>query len=158
MKVILDQDVKGTGKKGQVLEVSDGFARNFLLPKKLLETQINKIQTELTTLTDQNNQNQQQAAAEHRAQMEKEQALSLSKQLKELSVTCYIKTGKDDRVFGSVTGKEISEALAAQHGISHDKKKISCPSIKAVGEYTAELKLYANVSSTLKVKVLAKEA
>lgn len=149
MKVILDQDVKGTGKKGQVLEVSDGFARNFLLPKKLArEATANNIDTA----------RQQQAAAEHRAQMEKEQALSLSKQLKELSVTCYIKTGKDDRVFGSVTGKEISEALAAQHGISLDKKKISCPSIKAVGEYTAELKLYANLSSTLKVKVLAKEA
>ena len=85
MKVILDQDVKGTGKKGQVLEVSDGFARNFLLPKKLArEATANNIDTA----------RQQQAAAEHRAQMEKEQALSLSKQLKELERYLLYKNGQ----------------------------------------------------------------
>ena len=147
MKVILNQDVKGTGKKGQIMEVSDGFARNFLLPKKLASE---------ATAANINTAEQQQAAAEHKAEVEKAEALAAAEKIKKLEVTCFIKTGKDNKVFGSVGSKEISEALMSQHKINIDKKKISAPTIKAVGQYTAEIKLYANISASLKVTVNAK--
>ncbi len=148
MKVILNQDVKGTGKKGQVLEVSDGFARNFLLPKKLASE---------ATASNVNTAKQQQAAAEHKIEVEKAEAKALAEKLSKLSVNCFIKTGKDNRVFGSVTGKEISEALEQQHNIKIDKKKISCPSIKGMGQFVAEIKLYANISCKLNVTVSAQQ-
>ena len=147
MKVILNQDVKGTGKKGQVLEVSDGFARNFLLPKKLASE---------ATASNVNTAKQQQAAAEHKIEVEKAEAKKLAEKLSKLSVTCYIKMGKDNRVFGSVTAKEVSEAILKQHNINIDKKQISVPSIKAMGSYVAEIKLYANISTKLAVTVEGK--
>lgn len=147
MKVILNQDVKGIGKKGEIKEVSDGYARNFLLPKKLASEATNaNIDTAKQKL----------AAAEHKKEVEKAEALVLADKIKKLSVDCFIKTGKDGRVFGAVTSKEISEALLKQHNISIDKKKISSQSIKAMGSYTAEVKLYANVSASLNVNVSAK--
>ena len=147
MKVILNQDVKGTGKKGQVLEVSDGFARNFLLPKKLASE---------ATASNVNTAKQQQAAAEHKIEVEKAEAKKLAEKLSKLSVTCYIKMGKDNRVFGSVTAKEVSEAILKQHNINIDKKQISGPSIKAMCSYVAEIKLYANISTKLAVTVEGK--
>lgn len=147
MKVILNQDVKGIGKKGEIKEVSDGYARNFLLPKKLAsEANAANIDTA----------KQKMAAAEHKIEVEKAEAKKMAEKISKLSVDCFIKTGKDGRVFGSVTGKEISEALLKQHNISIDKKKISAPSIKAMGSYTAEVKLYANISAKLSVNVQAK--
>lgn len=148
MKVILNQDVKGTGKKGQVLEVSDGFARNFLLPKKLASE---------ATASNINTAKQQQAAAEHKIEVEKAEAKTMAEKIGKLSVNCFIKTGKDNKVFGSVTAKEISEALEKEHKIKVDKKKINAPTIKAMGTYVAEVKLYANISCKLTVNVSGKE-
>lgn len=148
MKVILNQDVKGTGSKGQIVEVSDGYARNFLFPRKLAAE---------ASAANLNAAKQQQAAAAHRLASEKSDAEAQAEKLKNLSVTCTIKMGKEGKVFGSIGGKEVSEALLAQHGVQIDKKKISCPTIKAIGQYSAEIKLFANIATTITVNVQAED-
>ena len=145
MKVILLQDVKGKGKKGQMLEVSDGYARNFMLPRKLaVEATADAINT--MRMND-------KAAAE-KAAKERAEALEISKQLKELILVVTAKGGGAGRLFGSVTNQEIADALKAKTGIALDKRKIviSDP-IKSVGTYTVTCKLGYEISAPLTVKI-----
>ena len=145
MKVILLQDVKGQGKKGQLIEASDGYARNFLLPRKLaVEATADAINT--MRMND-------KAAAE-KAAKERAEALEISKQLKELILVVTAKGGGAGRLFGSVTNQEIADALKAKTGIALDKRKIviSDP-IKSVGTYTVTCKLGYEITAKLTVKI-----
>ncbi len=145
MKVILLQDVKGKGKKGQLLEVSDGYARNFMLPKKLaMEATADAINT--MRMND-------KAAAEKTAR-EKAAALETAGKLRGMTLTVYAKGGGAGRLFGSVTNQEIADALEKNAGIKLDKRKIviSDP-IKNVGTYTVTCKLGYEISAPLTVKI-----
>ena len=145
MKVILLQDVKGKGKKGQMLEVSDGYARNFMLPRKLaIEATTDAINT--MRMTDKANQ--------ERIAREKAEALAVAKQLRELTLTVSAKGGGNGRLFGSVTNQEIADALAKKAGIKLDKRKIVISdAIKNVGTYTVTCKLGYEISAPLTVKI-----
>ena len=144
MKVILLQDVKGKGKKGQMLEVSDGYARNFMLPKKLaIEATPDAINT--MRMNDK--------ATQERIAKEKAEALATSKKLREMTVIVKAKGGGAGRLFGSVTNAEIADALAKQ-GIKLDKRKIVLnETIKSVGTYTATCKLGYEITAPLTVKI-----
>ena len=144
MKVVLLQDVKGKGKKGQILEVSDGYARNFMLPKKMaIEATADAINT--MRMNDK--------ATQERIAREKAEALATSKKLREMTVVVKAKGGGAGRLFGSVTNAEIADALAKQ-GIKLDKRKIviSDP-IKNVGTYTVQCKLGYEITAPLTVKI-----
>ena len=145
MKVILTQDVKGKGKKGQMIEVSDGYARNFMLPKKLaIEATPDAINT--MRMND-------KATAERIAR-EKAEAMATSKKLRELTVTVTAKGGGNGRLFGAVTTQEIAAALEKQSGIKLDKRKIVLgETIKNVGTYTATCKLGYEITAPLSVKI-----
>ena len=138
MKVILQQDVKGQGKKGQLVDVSDGYARNFLLPKKLAVP---------ATAENVNTMKQQEKARLAQQAAEKAEAEATAKKLEGISVTLSAKAGDGGRLFGAVTAKEISEALSAQHGLSIAKP------IKSCGGYQLKVKLGYEVTGTLKVQV-----
>ena len=145
MKVILVQDVKGQGKKGQMLEISDGYARNYLLPRKLaMEATPDAINT--MRMND-------KAAAE-RAAKERAEALETSHKLRDMTVVVKAKGGGAGKLFGSVTSQEIADALKAQSGITIDKRKIVLSdSIKNVGTYTAQCKLGYEITAPLTVKI-----
>lgn len=145
MKVILLQDVKGKGKKGQMLEVSDGYARNYMLPRKLaMEATADAINT--MRMND-------KAAAE-KAAKEKAEALEVSKQLRAMTLTVTAKGGGAGRLFGSVTNQEIADALKAKTGITLDKRKIVIADpIKNVGTYTVTCKLGYEINAPLTVKI-----
>ena len=145
MKVILLQDVKGKGKKGQMLEVSDGYARNFMLPKKLaMEATPDAINT--MRMND-------KAAAE-KAARERAEAMDISRKLRELIVTVTAKGGGNGRLFGAVTTQEIAAALEKQAGSKLDKRKIVLnENIKNVGTYTATCKLGYEINAPLTVKI-----
>ena len=145
MKVILLQDVKGKGKKGQLLEVSDGYARNFMLPRKIaIEATPDAVNT--MRMND-------KATAERIAR-EKAEALETSKKLRELTVTVTAKGGGAGKLFGSVTNQEIADALKAQTGIALDKRKIVIADpIKNVGTYTVTCKLGYEITAPLTVKI-----
>ena len=144
MKVILLQDVKGKGKKGQMLEVSDGYARNFMLPKKLaIEATPDAINT--MRMNDK--------ATQERIAREKAEALATSKKLREMTVVVKAKGGGAGRLFGSVTNAEIAEALSKM-GVKLDKRKIVLnETIKNVGTYTATCKLGYEITAPLTVKI-----
>ena len=144
MKVILLQDVKGKGKKGQMLEVSDGYARNFMLPKKLaIEATPDAINT--MRMNDK--------ATQERIAREKAEALATGKKLREMTVIVKAKGGGAGRLFGSVTNAEIADALAKQ-GVKLDKRKIVLnETIKNVGTYTATCKLGYEITAPLTVKI-----
>ena len=145
MKVILLTDVKGKGKKGQMIEVSDVYARNFMLPKKLaIEATADAINT--MRMNDK--------ATQERIAKEKAEALALSKQLREMTLVVTAKGGGAGRLFGSVTNQEIADALEKKSGIKLDKRKIviSDP-IKAVGTYTVNCKLGYEITAPLTVKI-----
>ena len=145
MKVILLQDVKGKGKKGQMLEISDGYARNFLLPKKLaIEATPDAVNT--MRMND-------KAAAE-KAAKERAEALEVSRRLREMTVTVTAKGGGAGKLFGSITSQEIADALKEKSGIAIDKRKIvlSDP-IKNVGTYTVQCKLGYEITAPLTVKI-----
>ena len=145
MKVILQQDVKGQGKKGQMIEASDGYARNFLLPRKLA---VPATAENINTMQQQEKAKRAQEAAERAA------ALEMVEKLKECPVKLTAKAGNGGRLFGSVTSKEVSEALKAQHGIDIAKTKIVLPDpIKAFGTYQLKCKLGYEVSGTINVTV-----
>jgi len=147
MIVILNKDVKGTGKAGDVVKVSDGFARNMLIPKGLA--------TEATQGNIRHLEKQKAIAAEKKAE-EKAQAVSQAEKIKEISVVIKTKAGEGGKIFGSITSKDIAEALKTQHKIDVDKKKIQLGTpIKNIGEMTVEIKLYTEVSASLKVIVEA---
>ena len=146
MKVILLQDVKGKGKKGQMLEVSDGYARNFMLPKKMaIEATPDAINT--MRMNDK--------ATQERIAKEKAEALDTGKKLREMTVTVTAKGGGNGRLFGSVTNQEIADALAKQSGIKLDKRKIVIADpIKNVGSYTVTCKLGYEITAPLSVKIV----
>ena len=145
MKVILLQDVKGKGKKGQMLEVSDGYARNYMLPRKIAVE---------ATADAVNTMRMNDKAAAEKAAKERAEALEISKQLREMTLVVTAKGGGAGRLFGSVTNQEIADALKAKTGIMIDKRKIviSDP-IKSVGTYTVTCKLGYEISAPLTVKI-----
>ena len=144
MKVILLQDVKGKGKKGQMIEVSDGYARNYMLPKKLAQE---------ATADAINTMRMNDKATQERIAKEKAEALALSKQLREMTIVVTAKGGGAGRLFGAVTNQEIANALEAQ-GIKLDKRKIVLSeNIKNVGTYTVTCKLGYEISAPLSVKI-----
>ncbi len=148
MKVVLLQDVKAQGKKDQIIEVSDGYARNFLFPKKLAVPADAKVVNDIKS---------KQSSAKHREEVERENARSLAKKLSEITVTVSADAGTDGRFYGAVTSKDIAEALKAQTGIEADKRKIQLDApIKAFGTYKIEVKLYADISGKFNVKVVEK--
>ncbi len=146
MKVILLEDIKGKGKKGDIVTVSDGYARNFLFPgAKAQEANTQNVTTA----------NQKKSATAHQKEMELTAARELAKKIKTLEITIKAKSGEAGRLFGSITSKEIASELKKQHGISIDKKKIVLNDhIKVLGNYSVNIKLYPGVSSTLTVNVL----
>jgi len=145
MKVILLQDVKGSGKKGDLINAADGYARNFLIPKGLaMEATAGAI----------NNKKVQDAAKAHHAQVELEEAKKAQKELDGKTVTVKAKAGKEGRLFGAVTAKEVATALSEQYKITVDKRKVSLSmDIKAFGTYDFDLKLHAGVVAKMKVMV-----
>lgn len=144
MKVVLLQDVKGHGKKGELCNVSDGYARNFLFPKKLAVEADNAALNEL--------KNREQAAAHHK-QEEINAAKATADALNGKTVNIKAKAGSNGKLFGSVTSKEIAAEIKNALGIEIDKKKMSVADIKNFGEYTAEIKLYQGISAKITVKV-----
>lgn len=145
MKVILIEDVKSLGKKGQLVEVNDGYARNFILAKKLgLEA----------TPKNLNDLKLKKANDEKVAKEIYEEAKAFGERLKEMEVNVTIKTGEGGKIFGSISSKEIAEAAKAQLGIELDKKKMVLPSpIKVLGTTMVPIKLHPKVTSELKVNV-----
>lgn len=147
MQVILLEDIKGTGKAGDIVKVSDGYARNMLIPRgKALEaTDANKKQLEKKKALE----------AQKRAE-EKAAALELKEKLEKVAITIKAKAGEGGKVFGSITSQNIADTLKEQTGIEVDKKKIQLPApIKAVGDTTVDIKLYPEVAGKLKIKVEA---
>ena len=145
MKVVLNQDVKGTGKKGQTVEVSDGYARNFLLPKKLAVP---------ANADNMNKMIMQDKAKKAQMEAEKAEAQATAEKLKELMVKIPAKAGAGGRLFGAVTSKEISEALAEQHQVEIAKTKLVLDEpIKACGGYQIRAKLGYEVVGTVNVMV-----
>ena len=145
MKVILTQDVKGKGKKGQLIEVSDGYARNFMLPKKMaIEATADAINT--MKMNDK--------ATQERIAREKAEALELSNKLRQMTLTVTCRGGGNGRLFGSVTSQEIADALAKTSGIKLDKRKlVVADTIKNVGTYTVTCKLGYEITAPLTVKI-----
>ncbi|MBR2283014.1 MAG: 50S ribosomal protein L9 [Ruminococcus sp.] len=146
MKVIFLQDVKGSGKKGEVKNVADGYARNMLLPKGLAVE---------ATSANMNRLEGQKASAQHKADVEKQTAQEAAAKLKGGKVIIKAKAGSNDRLFGSVTAAQVADAINEQFGIKTDKKKISLSTdIKSFGTYSAEVKLYQGVSEKIDVEVI----
>ena len=145
MKVILTQDVRGQGKRGQMIEVSDGYARNFLLPRKLAQE---------ATADNVNTMKMNDKAAQERQAKERAEALEIRNRMKDMTVIVTAKGGGAGRLFGSVTNPEVADALAKQADIKLDKRKIVLDEpIKAVGVYTVKCKLGYEINADLKVKV-----
>lgn len=145
MKVILKEDVKTLGKKGKICEVSDGYARNYLLPRGLA--------VEATTGNVQDLAHKQKQE-NIRKQNEKQAALDLSKKLAELSLVVKVKAGEKGRLFGSVTNKEIADVLEKEHKIKLDKRKIELKEpIKTIGEHIINVKLHPEITGNLKVVI-----
>lgn len=147
MKVILTQDVKAQGKKGEMINVSDGYARNFLFPKKLAIEANDQAVREMES---------KEAAKQHRIEMEKQSANELASKLEGITVKIVMGSGADGRLYGAVTAKDVSEALEKQFGISIDKRKISMDSIKAYGRYAPEVKLYTSIVGKINLVVADK--
>ncbi|MBE7040903.1 MAG: 50S ribosomal protein L9 [Ruminococcaceae bacterium] len=147
MKVILTADVKGQGKKGQMINASDGYARNFLLPKGLAIVADKSAMTEL--------ESKQSAAAYHKEQ-EKKQAMELAEKLNEAVVTFTAKAGENGKLFGSITAKDVAEELKMQCHLVIDKKKIQLPDgIKTLGTTIVTVKVYPEITAKIKVNVNA---
>ena len=145
MKVILLQDVKALGKKGEIVNVNDGYARNFILPKKLGIEANGKNMNDLKL----QKANEEEIAAEQLAA-----AKALAEELKDKEVVLTLKTGEGGKTFGSISSKEIAEAAKSQLSLDIDKKKIQLKdSIKSLGVHNVALKLHAKVTAELKVKV-----
>lgn len=146
MKVILLQDVKAQGKKGQVINVSDGYAQNFLFPRKLARVADAQVLTEL--------KNREEANAFREAE-DRKAALALKEKMDRIELVFLTTGGADGRLYGAVTSKDISEKLEAEHKILIDKKKIDVGNIKVAGEYTVSIKIYREISASVKVIVKA---
>ncbi len=149
MKAILCADVKGQGKKDQIVEVSDGYARNFLFPKKLAIPADAKAMNEVKN---------KEASRQHKLDVEKQQALDIAEKLKSIVVTFVYAAGPDKKLYGSVTAKDIADALKRDHGIDIDKRKITLREpIKAFGNFQADVRLFADVDGKITISVAGKE-
>lgn len=144
MKVILLQDVKGQGKKGELVSVSDGYARNFLLPRNLAMIADSQAMNELRN---------KEASVKYHKEMDKKAAEEAASQLEDKIIVIKARAGQKGKLFGSVTTKEVSEAIKSQLNITVDKRKITMADIKAFGTYSAEIKLLQGVSATVEVQV-----
>ena len=147
MKVILLDNIKGVGKKDEIINASDGYARNYLFPKKLA---IEATKENLGKLESKNEANK------FKKQNEKNDAIEVANKLKELVLTIKVKAGENGKTFGGVTSKEISENLKEQYKIEIDKKKIEVKeTIKNIGRFTINIKLYEGVNAKLTVNIIA---
>lgn len=147
MKVILLQDVKKIGKKGEVIDASDGYARNFLIPRKLAEEATD---TNLHILNNKKENERKQKLAE----IEAAQKLAAELKGKEISITA--KAGEGGKLFGAITSKDVSALIKEQYNVTIDKKKLVMDTIKVAGGYEIELKLYPEVTTKMKVIIKAK--
>ena len=149
MKVLLLQDVKAQGKKGEVINVSDGYARNFLFPKKLA------CEVDAAVLNDIKNK---EAAKKRKEELERQAALDTKAKFESIVVKLYMSAGSDGKFFGSVTSKEIAEALNAQFSIEIDKRKIVLPdALKTFGTHVVDVKLYPEIIGKLNVLIANKD-
>ena len=145
MKVILSQDIRGTGKKDQIIEVSDGYARNFLLPRKLAREATAEVLNSVSNA---------RAADKHREDVKRKEAETLSHTLKGKVIQVVARGGEGGKLYGSVTNDQIATALKAQHGIEVDKRKLEQEEpIKAAGQSFVTLKLYPGISTRMIVNV-----
>lgn len=144
MEVILKKDVKGLGKAGEKVKASDGYARNFLFPKGLA------VEANAQTLTEYKNS---EASKQHKIDVDIANAKDAQSKLNGKTVRLTAKAGQNGRLFGSVTAKDVAEAITKQLGVAVDKRKLSVADIKNFGTYTAEIKLYTGISATLTVEV-----
>ncbi|MBQ8228964.1 MAG: 50S ribosomal protein L9 [Clostridia bacterium] len=144
MKVILTQDVKNLGKKGEMVTTTDGYARNFLFPRKLATEANAQAMTELKNREDSQN---------HKIKVEKEAATAAAEKLSGKTVKITAKAGQGGRLFGSVTAKEVAETIKKDFGISVDKRKITVSDIKAFGTYKAQAKFYQGITADFSVMV-----
>ncbi|MCL2388259.1 MAG: 50S ribosomal protein L9 [Defluviitaleaceae bacterium] len=146
MQVILLEDVKGIGKKGQIVNASDGHALNFLLPRKLAAE---ATKTNLAQL------DAQKKKAEHKLNQEVEAAQKIADKLKDAKIKIPVKVGESGKMFGSISNKEVAEAVQSQLGVAIDKKKYNVQAVKTIGEHTAAVNLHAQVKVTLKFELVA---
>ena len=146
MKVILKADIKGVGKKDQVINASDGYARNFLFPKNLAVEANNENMSKLKSKND---------AKQYKKDQEKEAAQQVANKLKDITLKLKVKAGENGKIFGGVSSKEIAENLESQYNIKIDKKKIVLKeAIKMLGTQTVEVKLFEGVVGKLKVSII----
>lgn len=146
MKVILLDNVKGVGKKDEVINASDGYARNFLFPKKLAVE---------ANAENMNKLNNKKNSEQHKKDVEKDKAQEIAKKMKEITVVIKVKVGDNGKIFGGVTAKEISENLKTQFNIEVDKKKIVLnENIKNLGVFNVSVKLFEGIVGNLKVSVV----
>jgi len=145
MRVILKQDVKGTGKQEQMVEVSDGYARNFLFPKGLA------VEASAANVNIMKTKKEAEAQKKDR---EIAQAKELAKKIKDIILTLKVKAGDNGKLFGSITSKDVAEGMKTQYKLEIDKKRLVMPeAIKSVGTFEVEVKLYPEISSKFTVKI-----
>ena len=150
MKVILLQDIKSLGKKGDIVETAEGYGRNYLLPRKLAKE---------ATTANVNQAKKDQATAAHRAAQAKDEAIVLGAQIEKVVVNMTMRMGDNGKVFGSINSKDVAEALVQQTGLDIDRRKVELKNaIKGLGEYTAVAKLHPDVTAKFKVMVVKEEA
>ena len=147
MKVILLDNIKGVGKKDEVINASDGYARNFLFPKKLA------VEANAENMSKLNNKKE---ANNYRKDVEKQEAQEIAKKLKGILLKMKVKAGENGKIFGGVTAKEISENLKSQYNMEIDKKKVDLKEpIKTLGSFQVNIKIYEGVIGTLKLEVIS---
>ena len=148
MKVILLKDVKSQGKKGDIINVSDGYGRNYLIPQKLA------IEADGSSINELKNK---QSAIQYRLDEQKKEALAIANKLSQTKVTIYASAGAEGKMYGSVTNSDIANTLKAEHGIDIDKKKIDIPgTIKTFGTYTVSAKLFTDIVAKFEVEISRK--
>ncbi len=147
MKVILLQDIKNLGKNGDVVEVAEGYGRNYLLPRKLARA---------ASAANLNQAMQDKATAAHRAARQKDEAVVLAAQLEKVTLRMGVRVGENGKMFGSVTSKDVAAALAGQTGIDIDRRKVELLApVKGAGEYAAVIRLHPDVAAQFKIIVEA---
>ena len=148
MKVILLKDIKGTGKKDQIIEASDGFARNYLFPRKLA------VEASASNLNAIENA---KSAQSHRKEVERQEAQELARKMGDMVVEIAVRAGENGRLYGKVTNQEVADALKAKYGMDIDKRKITVDAVKNVGETEAVIKLYPEIAAKIKLNIVAKD-
>ena len=147
MKVILLDNIKGVGKKDEIINASDGYARNYLLPKKLA------VEANAENMSKLNNKKE---SANYKKDQEKQQAEELAKKLKGIMLKIKVKAGENGKIFGGVTSKEISENLKTQYNFAVDKKKIELKdTIKTLGSFNVSIKLFEGITANLRIEVIS---